>query len=255
MIDAIARRVPRRVLDFAYRNRERPPFRWARSMMTRAMADAHRGRVIARGPLAGWRFAFEAADSKAIWMGMHEPAVQETLLDAVGPGDVVYDVGAHAGYFVLLAAKAAGETGRVYAFEPDPPNLELLRRNIALNGLQGRAWAVSSALGEAAGRGDIERGTQSGFSKVRVGGSGEVAVSSLDAEVYERGMPPPSLIMVDTEGAEAAILRGARRLIAERHPTWILEHHGDRDDLIAALRRSGYAVSDVDESHILARPA
>ena len=47
---------------------------------------------------------------------------------------VIIDVGAHVGYYSLLAARQVGPTGRVYAFEPDSSNHDLLLGNIERNG-------------------------------------------------------------------------------------------------------------------------
>src|SRR5438094_750470 len=52
----------------------------------------------------------------------------------VHPGDVAVDVGANIGYHTLIFARAVGERGRVFAYEPDPDNFRLLRRNVELNG-------------------------------------------------------------------------------------------------------------------------
>ena len=49
-------------------------------------------------------------------------------------GMIVVDIGAHIGYFTLLAARLVGETGRVFAFEPDPDNYSLLIKNVSVNG-------------------------------------------------------------------------------------------------------------------------
>lgn len=49
------------------------------------------------------------------------------------PGDVFVDVGAHHGYYSLLASKLIGPEGNVYAFEPVPENRVVLRRNIEQN--------------------------------------------------------------------------------------------------------------------------
>jgi FkbM family methyltransferase len=57
------------------------------------------------------------------------------LRGRIRPGDTVMDVGAHVGYFTLLAAQAAGAEGRVIAIEPEPRNLELLAVNIWLHKL------------------------------------------------------------------------------------------------------------------------
>src|SRR5947209_3980220 len=47
--------------------------------------------------------------------------------------DIVVDIGANTGVFTLFAASITRNL--VYAFEPSPRNLEVLRRNIAVNGL------------------------------------------------------------------------------------------------------------------------
>lgn len=51
----------------------------------------------------------------------------------IGPGDVVFDVGAHVGEFSVLASRLTGPSGRVIAFEPVPETYWLLRETLALN--------------------------------------------------------------------------------------------------------------------------
>jgi FkbM family methyltransferase len=50
------------------------------------------------------------------------------------PGQTFVDVGAHVGYFSVLASKQVGPTGTVIAVEPERRNVDLLRRNLARNG-------------------------------------------------------------------------------------------------------------------------
>ena len=45
-------------------------------------------------------------------------------------GMTFVDVGAHVGYFSVLASRIVGETGQVFAVEVEPRNLELLRANL-----------------------------------------------------------------------------------------------------------------------------
>ena len=47
---------------------------------------------------------------------------------------VVVDIGSNIGYYTLIAAKILGSSGKVYAFEPEPNNYELLLKNIEVNG-------------------------------------------------------------------------------------------------------------------------
>jgi FkbM family methyltransferase len=65
--------------------------------------------------------------------GFHE--IETTILMAalVKEGDAVIDVGAHIGYFSLLASRLAGDTGSVFSFEPIAENLSHLHHNISIN--------------------------------------------------------------------------------------------------------------------------
>ena len=65
--------------------------------------------------------------------GVFGPRDTQTMKDNVLPGNIVVDLGANIGYFTCLLAKLVGEDGKVFAFEPDPRNLKLLRRNIQEN--------------------------------------------------------------------------------------------------------------------------
>jgi FkbM family methyltransferase len=66
--------------------------------------------------------------------GVWEPAETSYLQAVLRPGQTFVDVGAHVGYFSVLAAKRVGPTGAMIAIEPEPRNLDLLRRNIVRNG-------------------------------------------------------------------------------------------------------------------------
>ena len=54
---------------------------------------------------------FFFGESGAVWL----------TKELVGPGDVCVDAGANVGHYTFLTAHLAGPTGRVYAFEPNPP--------------------------------------------------------------------------------------------------------------------------------------
>ena len=53
--------------------------------------------------------------------------VQQALVEIVQPGAVVWDVGAHIGFFTLLLSRLVGSSGVVHAFEPWPANVDRLR--------------------------------------------------------------------------------------------------------------------------------
>jgi precorrin-6B methylase 2 len=80
----------------------------------------------------------------------YEPMTTLAFHTLVQPGDRVVDVGAHVGYFTLLAARLCGPNGRVFAFEPHPDNFRLLERNIRENGAE-NVTAVRKAVADRAG--------------------------------------------------------------------------------------------------------
>jgi hypothetical protein len=63
-----------------------------------------------------------------------EPEATKWFQDTLRPGQVFVDVGANVGYFSLLARALTGESGRVIAVEAHPRLVELLRRNMIVNG-------------------------------------------------------------------------------------------------------------------------
>lgn len=136
---------------------------------------------------------------------------------SIRPGDVVVDVGANVGYYTLLGARLVGETGRVYAFEPDPTSFALLRRNVALNDLHNvvlEQKAVSDAPGRlrlflaSENKGDHRIYQPPGEQRPSV----EVEAVTLDG--YFREHPESvDLVKVDTQGAELLILRGMQDLV------------------------------------------
>ena len=85
------------------------------------------------GPLllpAGDGIITRALQDYGLWERQETAYLIMTLL----PGQTFVDIGAHVGYFSVLASKRVGPTGRVIAFEPEARNLDLLERNLWRNG-------------------------------------------------------------------------------------------------------------------------
>ena len=104
---------------------------------------------VAGGDLAGYSILLDMQIDKDYWLGTYEPELQEAVRKLVKPGEVIYDVGANIGYVSLLLAKAAGETGKVYAFEALPENAERWRKNMELNGMDSRLCLIPKAVTQA----------------------------------------------------------------------------------------------------------
>lgn len=142
---------------------------------------------------------------------------RELFKGLIKPGMRVIDLGAHIGYFTLLAARLVGKQGKVFAFEPAPNTYALLTRNIALNGYKNIVpvqKAVSNKMGQVR---LFLSGYDSMFHSIYGhNDSGEesiwVDVVSLD-EFFEDKDIPVDFIKMDVEGAETAALEGMDKLI------------------------------------------
>ena len=66
--------------------------------------------------------------------GIHEPHETEVVKNEIKKGQVVLDIGANIGYYTLIFANLVGNEGIVYAFEPNPTNFSLLKKNVEING-------------------------------------------------------------------------------------------------------------------------
>ncbi len=144
--------------------------------------------------------------------GEWEPEETEVMRRQVGPGDVVYDVGANVGYFTLLASRLVGPTGRVVAFEPNPTTLSRLRHHLALNDAT-NVTVVPVGLADRDGEAEFHSvaGANSGASSLRALDDSTVSrieLARLDRLVDELGLRLPDFVKLDIEGAELVALRG-----------------------------------------------
>ena len=145
--------------------------------------------------------------------GTWEPDETEWLVRTVQPGETFVDAGANIGYYTVIAARLVGESGKVYAFEPDPRNLELLRKNVRANGLTNvviEPKALSNAPGPIKlflapnNKGDHRIYQPEGESRPSV----DVEAVRLDEYLQIAGRSL-DVLKVDTQGAEGLILEGA----------------------------------------------
>jgi FkbM family methyltransferase len=161
--------------------------------------------------------------------GSFERAEVEALMKAARPGTVAVDIGANVGIFTVPLAGAVGTDGAVWAFEPLPENLDRLHSNVIDNQLSNvRLLAAAAYDIEGALSFHVAGDTAYGSTReVRNGwGTGmslTVPAVRLDAEWRRRGMPLVSVIKIDVEGAELAVLHGSQDVIRRCRPVLLLE--------------------------------
>jgi FkbM family methyltransferase len=152
----------------------------------------------------------------------------------------------------------AGAT-KVFAFEPLPANQRALRRLCELNP-QLPVNIMAVALGSEDGAAllkvmpDASMGKLSNSSfQSEITASSEVLVNvrKIDSLLQTREIPPPDVVKIDVEGAEADVLTGAREMLRVSRPRIFLEAHGGalEEACSQQLVRLGYRIRRL-ERHI-----
>jgi FkbM family methyltransferase len=178
---------------------------------------------ILTGPLKGRRWIV-ASGVHGHWLGTYEMELQRAITGNVTAGGVFYDIGAHAGYYSLLASRLVGSAGRVVAFEPDTRNLAYLTRHLRVNGVR-NVTVVAAAVADRAGTARFAA-ERSGFGgTLSTDGSRSVRTVTLDGVVRAGEVPAPDYLKIDVEGAELAVLRGGTEVIRASRPIIFLAIH------------------------------
>lgn len=145
-----------------------------------------------------------------VYCGLHEFEPMGFVLHALRADELFVDVGANVGTYSVLAAGACGAQG--LAIEPEPSACVALRDNLRLNALDGRVQVVQAVLGATQGQARLSArlGPMNHVLEHDAPASHDalaVPMTTLDQVLGERC---PTLLKIDVEGYEAAVLEGAR---------------------------------------------
>jgi FkbM family methyltransferase len=162
----------------------------------------------------------------------YEPETLRIFDSVLKEGDSVIIAGAHQGFFVLYLAALVGQTGKVYAFEPEKKNFAILSEkakgieNVEINNF---------ALGER------EASAKFYFNSDNDGGHAlwdvsinpnnvlsqanptieNVEVKTIDS-LFPDGIENLKLLMLDAEGSEHSIIKGGINTIADSETPYII---------------------------------
>jgi|SRR5579859_372646 len=150
----------------------------------------------------------ETGLTKNIYTGLHEFADMAYVLHVLRYSDLFVDVGSNVGSYTLLACRAVGAAG--CAIEPIPHTYTRLQENIRLNHLENNVLCLNVGIGRAPGTIRFTAGLDA-FNHVLADGENDpqaidVEVFTLDSILKDRR---PSLMKIDVEGYETAVLEGA----------------------------------------------
>jgi FkbM family methyltransferase len=163
--------------------------------------------------------------------GWYERRYIRALCSLAGPGSVFIDIGAHIGVHSIALARRLSQmsgNGKVYSLEPVSKTFNILRANVAANGLR-NVQTCKVLLGSTSGEVSISQDTDAfepeDAAVYSVFGPGETVerahMQTFDDWVDSNELSRIDVIKIDVEGAEFSILKGMERSIAKYRPAWI----------------------------------
>jgi len=193
-----------------------------------------------------WALEESALDAQ-LRSGAFERAETRFVEAILRPGMTALDIGAHHGYYTLLASMLVGSQGRVIAFEPSPRERTRLERHVRLNKCA-NVRIEQVALGASLGKAELflVEGVEDYCNSLRPPAvSAEtrrvsVDVTTLDEFLSSAGLTDVHFVKLDVEGAELDVLKGARsHLKQSSRPIFMVEVYDIR------TRPWGYAARDI----------
>lgn len=203
---------------------------------------------ILQGRLRGWKW-IAGSSNHGCWLGTYEFAKRRAFEAAVTAGATVFDVGAHVGFYTLLASTLAGRDGRVFAFEPEPRSLRYLREHLRLNDVT-NVTIIEAAVSAATGVARFNEGPRFSTGRLSEDGGITVRTVALDELVATGQVPMPQCIKIDVEGTELDVLAGARQILTKARPTLFLATHSTtiHEHCCTFLRDLGYCLESIDST-------
>jgi len=201
---------------------------------------------IRHGPLKGK--SWNISSGSKFTRGEYEPENTRAIEAMVKSGDVVFDVGAHVGYFSVLMSDRVGPKGKVISFEPRDINLEFLRQHVRINRCT-NIEIIDACVGQRAGAARLETRVGTGKGHISPEGNVDVRMVVLDELVQSGSLPVPQFMKIDVEGGEMEVLEGARWIIETHRPRMVLATHSPelKQSCNQFLSTRGYDMQDIQE--------
>ncbi len=166
----------------------------------------------------------------------------------VRAGDTVVDIGANLGYYARTLSRLAGPAGKVYAVEPVPPILHVLRRNLRrCRNVEILPYALGTENREIRMANNSARQTgYFGTGQNFVNEAGEAAGMEFMAQMRRgselfAGLERLDFIKCDIEGYEVVVLGEMKSLLEKFRPTVLVETGGaNRPQIVELFTRMGY---------------
>ena len=150
--------------------------------------------------------------------GVYGELDTKIIREEIHEGDIVIDVGANIGYYTLIFAQLVGSSGKVFAFEPEPKNFEILKKNIEINNYQ-NIVAEQKIVSDKSGIVKLfiaEHGIVGHRINQEKSSQKFIEVESIILDNYIKKLNLDNkinFIKIDVEGSEPKVLEGTKEII------------------------------------------
>lgn len=177
----------------------------------------------------------------AMLAGVYDPVIVSVVRDFARPGSIAIDLGGHVGYVASLLARQVGSEGAVHVVEANPAMAERIRRHRDLNDLHWMSVHHAAMTDGSTETIELHVGAQPAWTSIHGGLAPdthrvEVPARSFDDLADAEGIDPSriSVIKVDVEGAEDAVVAGMARTLEAGDPAVVVEIDPERARQVGA---------------------
>lgn len=212
----------------------------------------------------GHKMFLDPLDSLSLSIfGYCELPETELVKKQVNKGDTVLDIGAHIGYYTLILARLVGSQGKVYAFEPDPNNFALLKKNVEINGYK-NVILIQKAVSNETGKIRLYLSeNDAGNHRIYDSHDGRrsIEIEAIRLDDYFRGSDERiRFIKMDIEGAEGSAVLGMSdllkknksiKIVTEFSPAALKKSGSEPEDYLRQLINQGFKLFHTDNRRLV----
>ncbi len=197
---------------------------------------------------------------------VYEPFETEIVKEKIKKGDVVLDIGANIGYYTLIFARIVGENGKVFAFEPDPTNFSLLKKNVEINGYKNVELMQKAVSNKTEKIKLYLSRDNSGDHRIYDSSDGRqsIEIESIRLDDYFKDYNGAiNFIKMDIQGAEGGVVQGMSNLlgkqknitiITEFWPIGLKRFGVEPDECLNLLLNSGFKLYELNQRKKIIMP-
>jgi len=190
---------------------------------------------------------------------LYEQKESMTLKKLLRRGMNVINIGAHIGYFTLLAARQVGPEGKVFAFEPFLPSVELLKKNVEANGYK-NVEVVPTAVSNKRGKSNFAQKIDSTQNFLQINKTSHFIQSKVSTTIIDQFLVDRNLkidfIIMDAEGSEKNILEGMKKTIEKNPEIQIITEYNpytlrivgtSGEEFLDKIEELGFSIYDINQ--------